>query len=76
MPDTLQKLHQNSKSLEENQTTINQRINGIQQRIDTIEKDVRITETMPPFPLQIYSLIFDFLIAVFRVEREYPQEQG
>lgn len=44
MPDTLQKLHESSKALEQNQTTMGQRIYGIQQRIETIEKEVTIED--------------------------------
>lgn len=41
MPETLQKLHESSKTLETNQTAIGQKIAEVQQRIETVEKEVR-----------------------------------
>lgn len=40
MPETLQKLHESSKTLEQNQTAISQKIYEVQQRIETVEKEV------------------------------------
>lgn len=41
MPETLQKLHESSKTLEQNQTAIGQKMYEVQQRIETVEKEVR-----------------------------------
>lgn len=40
MPETLQKLHESSKTLEQNQTAISQKIYEVQQRLETVEKEV------------------------------------
>lgn len=40
MPETLQKLHESSKTLETNQTAISQKIYEVQQHIETVEKEV------------------------------------
>lgn len=42
MPETLQKLHESSKTLETNQTAISQKIYEVQQRIETVEKEVSL----------------------------------
>lgn len=42
MPETLQKLHESSKTLETNQTAISQKISEVQQRIETVEKEVSL----------------------------------
>lgn len=42
MPETLQKLHESSKTLETNQTAISQKISEVQQRIETVEKEVSV----------------------------------
>lgn len=42
MPETLQKLHESSKTLEQNQTSISQKIYEVQQRLETVEKEVII----------------------------------
>ncbi|XP_055295391.1 uncharacterized protein LOC129565059 isoform X2 [Sitodiplosis mosellana] len=39
MPETLQKLHESSKTLEQNQTAISQKIYEVQQRLETVEKE-------------------------------------
>lgn len=40
MPETLQKLHESSKSLEQNQTAISQKLYEVQQHIESVEKEV------------------------------------
>lgn len=42
MPETLQKLHESSQSLEQNQTAISRKINEVQQHIENVEKEVRL----------------------------------
>lgn len=42
MPETLQKLHESSKSLEQNQTAISQKLYEVQQHIESVEKEVSL----------------------------------
>lgn len=55
MPETLQKLHESSKTLEQNQTAISQKIYEVQQRLETVEKEVRLLKW------KILRKIFPFL---------------
>lgn len=55
MPETLQKLHESSKTLEQNQTAIGQKMYEVQQRIETVEKEVQLKMIY----LLIYYMIYN-----------------
>lgn len=77
MPETLQKLHESSKSLETNQTAISQKIYEVQQRIETVEKEV--SQMSFSFILcvsiicQTKFINLFLMLTVFTVKRQHPK---
>lgn len=72
MPETLQKLHESSKTLETNQTAISQKIFEVQQRIETVEKEVN-SQLNCHVNYQCVLMHYCFsLHSVFTVERQHP----